>query len=113
MQDLVGYRHEETEARAERPARPKIDVTRVTEWRQLQIKTLVYNLLAENDGCDWNDDEIDIETVGVLLDEQHEAEEEWLAENWDAVVEEVRQKIEREHERERGERELSVPLRGR
>lgn len=112
MEELVGYRHEETKPAAQ-PARKKFDPSYISEYRKSQIRQLVFDTIAENGGHDWNHDPIDIETVGVLLDEQHEAEEQWLADNWEALEEEAYQKIEREHEHERNQREESVPRWGR
>lgn len=113
MQELVGYRHEETREEPSSPARKKADLTAVSEIRKVQIMNLVFDTVAENGGYDWIHDQVDIDTVGVLLDEQHDAENEWLAKNWDSILEQVYQKIERDHQHERNQRDESVPRWGR
>jgi hypothetical protein len=112
FEGMIGYRHEETEKPA-KPPRKKTDLKVVSELRKDEIRRLVFETIAENGGYDWHHDRIDADTVGFLLDEQHDVEHLWLEANWDSLEEEAYQRIERELQHERAERELSVPLIGR
>jgi hypothetical protein len=115
MQELVGWRYsaeEEAGRRAEKPKRRvSAMMTTLSAIRCVQIKNLVQRAVEEHNGLDWIGDPIDIETIEVLLDEQREKENQWLANNWDSIIEELRQKRDRELEHEEQEREDSVPLR--